>query len=267
MKRLVLTLLLLAGAACAAPSVLPNGAIISNGLAVVGSFTLNGTNVAVTPSTVLTNGGAKINGQAVSNGTDITVSGVDTNALAVADYASNRAEVANGYIDAQQFRTAGNSSVYQWEITATLATGHLYFANTVQGNFPWLTIDVDHDDAFAGGRIFWKSVGERTVTLRQESDSSAAGTNLTINGHRIITLGNDGAGSGVDADYIRGQVPLLPSDLAAEVTNYIRFLTTAAAPSSNTAAGSLGECRLGATNLFIYSPSGRWFRATGTYNW
>jgi len=72
--RHIITYLLLAVTATAAPSVAPNGMIVSNGLAVSGSLTVNGTTIVAAASAALTNGqtGVTLAGTFSGNGAGLT---------------------------------------------------------------------------------------------------------------------------------------------------------------------------------------------------
>lgn len=84
----------------------------------------------------------------------------------------------------------------------------------------------------------------------------------------LVIRGNThyGDGSGLT------NTPLHPSAMTttnyqAAVTNYLRFLTTATPPASNTASGSRGEVRTDSTNLYLYTASNLWLRVPGSYSW
>ena len=81
MKKLLLILALIPGLVLAAPSVLPHGAIVSNGLAVFGPFSINGTNLMAEGAALSITGGTMSAGALIYGAGDLTLAAAGDIAL------------------------------------------------------------------------------------------------------------------------------------------------------------------------------------------
>lgn len=257
--RHFITYLLMAVTAAAAPSVAPNGMIVSNGLAVVGGLTVNGTTIVASASAAVTNGGATINGVPVSNGAVIVVAsaGALTNGGATIDgnVLSNGAVIvtsSGGSLSTNGGALAGPIvSTARISITNAGSGTGFYVHGSTAGQFSYL-----------GGL----SIGPSMTLYRSATANVVLALAPNAGAYGKLARYN---GSGtyydlVDSETFTPSAYISTTNYQAAITNFLRFLSTAAAPTNYAATGSRGEVRKDSTNLYIHDGTS-WGRFPG--NW
>lgn len=255
--RHIITYLLLAVTAAAAPSVAPNGLIVSNGLSVVGGLTVNGTSIVVAASAAVTNGGATINGQAISNGAAFVVA---ANAVTNGGATIDGQALTNG----AAITTASGGSLSTNGGTmagALVSTAKITITNAASGTGFWLYGANSGDIAFMG----IASPGPSMFLYR--SNGSVGVLSVATNAGAFGRLSRYKAGvyyELVDSETFTPSSYISTTNWQATVTNFLRFLTTTAAPTNYLADGSRGEIRTDSTNLYLHNGV-NWGRFPG--NW
>ena len=195
-----------------------------------GTYYLNYNNFTNTP-TIPTNNNQLTNGAGYITSFDITTQ-TDPKYLR-----SNAADTATGDI--------------------TFRNNKLIFDNTTFSTFDWQNYQAD------GGDLTWTVGGTSGPEMELESDgSNYLNTELRVGGSKVWTAGNDGTGSGLDADTVDGLQGTKIYEASDTIqSNLDTFYTSSVFSYSNTTTGrpsSYGQGLAFVSNAKTYNGTNNW---------